>query len=838
MSHRIIVFVIILLSSLVASCNLSKTSEKIVLYLSEDQEILPSESKIEYVNGKVNFYLTIKSNNKKFLVINGITNIYLPFSLEKVLFSNSSNKFVVVWSSNNTKYVLFGGEVLKKLYNVNDVFISGNTLVVPKLTLHSDISNFSESSSFSIVHRGNFKYLVLNSGKEFGPFIDLELPSQTIDGKNWWIVGKTEKGSYVLIINGEVVCEAEEVGIPSFYDTNYVVNIKKNLYYYIVLNGRTFKHRFVEVESPIFYGDKWMAITKSNDLYLLISGRLDSENFRIIYATSNKIFYPLYDSYSNAWIIEESDKKSFLVKNFKKIFGPYEEIYFYQISNTLVFVYRTNNNWFIRNKSSEYGPYGFVGDIIPIKGDIIFYVNVSNQNYLFYRKNFSVPYDRIINLSVINDKPIAVVEKNKFKYVLIGFTKEFGPYEEVFWNTFSYRNGRFLFTFLSNNNVFINYSSKVYGPYKNVFMPILSDDGNMWGAGVMFQDNTFSLLFNGNVIGSYINADYDSIRFDSKRGKWGGITQKTNGFYITTSYFEFGPFERVFQLKFSKDLSKAKFSVKENGRIFLVFVERDKIVKKLGPYEMAVFVNDNFSDNTMVFMKNKEFFVSDDKNILGPYKYIKDIRSEGSRYYFIYGENNIEGIVINGKKILEMKKIIKYSNLLSSHWYVVGFDKGGELVNFANGAIEVISVFVDKESLLYDRVFSYIIKDSEWQYLLLNGKEIGPFNYIDNKSIIYDLESGFYAFLAAKNGKKFLVSSLNTFGPYSEILKFLYLGKNYLIYLIRSNGRFVVMLNGVPIFYNVIDFDVDYKKENISFLIQERNKVIIKTMKVADLLNR
>ncbi|MFN4245394.1 MAG: hypothetical protein ACK4F9_04510 [Brevinematia bacterium] len=826
--------VLLLVSFVLVSC---RDETNINIYNLEGGEVLLAQSsKVRYVNGKLNYCLTILSNGLTVLVVN--SNVYNlgNVSLYNVIFSDDPNNYSIVISSNGLKYIIYRDKVYGGYLRINEIFFqNGSIRILGKRDWDSNVSY--GKLSITIHQKDRFRYVTLPSGKEFGPFVDVQIPSQTIDGKNWWTVAKNIYSNYTLIINGEFVIDnLQDVGIPSFYGTNFVVGIKRDGESLVVVNGKVIKFQSEEIEQPVFYQSTWMVITRSNNICSLVRGEINKNIKRIIYSTTNRIFYPLIDSDGNAWIIEEGDGVSYLIKNYRKVVGVYEKIYYSQnVHRDIVFVCKTNRYWFVVKDNRVYGPFDSVGEILFDEGRLVFSFLSNNQNYIFLNRTNLGPYEKIISLSFEGSVPVVVYQKGGKDYVKISNLYDLGPYDRVFWNSLSYKNGRFLFTFVEGDSVYINYSSRIYGPYKNVYMPILSEDGNVWGAGVMLNDGTFSLMFNGEVVGKYIGVDYESIKFDATNGLWGGITQKTNGFYLTTIFFEKGPFEKILQLKFSRDLMKSKFSVKDNGSMYVYFTDKGKVIKKFGPYKMAIFISENFdSDLMLVLDKNNKYFIYNDRYVFGPYDYIKDIQEKNSKFYFVYGVNGKEGININGKDVLRFSKVIRYSDLLVDDWYVVLYHKGNFFL-YTSSNTNLIPIFLNKELLNVNRSFSFVLKNNEWQSLVIDGVEIGSFNVIDKESLIYDYHTRSFVFAAMKNRNGFLVSNAKVFGPYDVIVKFFLIDRS-VMYVVEDLGERYFVVDGKKVMNNVLDFDVDYGKKYVSLLILEGSRVIVKTVKVADLL--
>ncbi len=840
--------------------NSCRDINKTTLYnIERNEKILIQSTKLKYVNGKLNYYLTLVSNNSTKLILGNLTKegldkkrkiIYLGNALvEDVIFSENPENYCILISSNSSKYVIYQNKLLTEkvplekvpLENVpleNEILLRKDGVTILPKENHVKSNILQDNPNVRIFQKGNFKYISYVSGKEFGPFIDVEIPYQTIDKKNWWVTAKNINSNYTIIINSKLILDdVQEIGIPSFYETNFILSAKKNNKNYVIVNGKTLEIPSEEIEQPTFYKSNWIVITKSSNKYKLILGEINNNTLKTLYSSTNKISYPLIDRNGNTWIIEEGDKKNYLIKNYNKIIGEYYKIlYFQNIHKDTVFLCKTNDHWFVVKENKLYGAFKSVGEIIFDKNKLIFSFSSNNQNYVFIEGTNIGPYEKVLNISIEESTPIITYKKEGKEYVLLFNVCNLGPYDEVFWNTFSYKNKRFLFTFRNGNDLYINYSSKVYGPYKNIYTPVLSENGRIWGAGVMDHDGLFSLIFNGIVIGKYIGVDYESIKFDATNGIWSGITQKTNGFYITTTFFEKGPFEKIFQLKVSKDLKKAKFSVKKNKDVYVYFTEKDKVTKKLGPYKMALFVSENFDSNLLLVLKeNNKYFILKDKLTLGPYDYIKDIKEENNNFYFVYGIDNKEGINVNGKDIAKFSRIVKYNNFLGDSWYAIVYHKNNYfLYTSTNGITNLVNIFLNKELLNVNKKFSFVLKNNEWQFLIIDNKEIGPFNFIDKDSLIYNNKSKF-AFIARKNKEKYLVSNNETFGPYDDIIKFLVLEKD-IISLIEDSGNRYLKVNNKKIETGVIDFDIDYTRRNVSLLVLNGKKVIIKTMKLADLL--
>lgn len=823
---------VILIIFLISSCGLLQDKGTTILSLKVSEEILSEPIYVKYVNGKINYVITFKSNNSLILLVNGTTNIIPEIPIERIIFSNNPKRFLIIGVKNDTKYVFLNNKLIGKYKDLDEIFFSknGNIITIQNESLKEFSKHINSNISFSIIQKGSAKYILTSDGKEFGPFTEVETPFQTIDLQNWWIVGKVNHSNYTLIINGIFRLDnLQDIGIPYFYETNFILTVKISNSNYLVVNGKLLPHPLKNLEQTTIHKKTWLAIEKSIT-NRIIGENITKTNIKTLYTTTNRILNYLYDNYDNVWILEEYSNKIFLIKNFKFKEGIFDEVYPYTFENgEVAFVYRISNEWFLNWNRKTFGPFESVGEVSLVSKKITFYFTLNNQNYLQIGNQKLGPYNKILNLSIKENVPILFFEDNGKEFISIGNQKTLGPYERIYWNTLSYKNGKFLFVFEDKNQMYINYSSKVYGPFKNVYMPVLSEDGSMWGAGIMSYDNTFSLIFNGKIIGNYINVDYESIKLDSNNGRWGGITQKQDGFYITTSFSEFGPFERVFQLQFSEDLKKAKFSAKKDNQIFIFFTDKDKIKKILGPFNMAVFASKDFYNNLIVIQSNKDYYIYNN-TILGPYKYIKEISERNNHLYFIYHNGRNEVLNINHKTIIEIPKIIRYKDFIRD-WYVVAVDKTPKVITKTNS----LEVFISKEELMNDKKFFWILKNNEWQYIIVDGEEIGYFNHINPESFLYDYKNNTFGVIGRKGDNFYLITSKKIFGPHKDILKFRILNNNTYLYLVKDTTTSKLYINDKVLEEGVLDFDIDYKRENITFIIKLKNKIEIRTLKVSDL---
>lgn len=829
--------ILCILTTLITTSCTKEEKERVIHELLPTESLLVHASGVRYTDGKLNFFISIESNGFTYTRINNSVRTLGKSILEEVIFSQDPRNFVAVVSSNNLRYILFKGKILGNYNHFNDVFISKDKpLVLSRIYYSSD----HEKTRIKILQKGEMKYISLPSGKELGPFSYVEPISQSIDGTNWWVVGKNPKGELTLVVNGKFVMESfEDIGIPFFSEDNFVTSVKKGNTYFITVNGKIIERPFRKIDFLTIRNSTWFSLGLSESGYEVIAGKVNNpKTYYRLFHTTNKIFWLGLDN-RNIWLLEERNEKKYLLKNFRKLVGVYDEVYSsYLDSKHLMFVYRVDKKWFVRRGSTEYGPFDSVGEIVSIGRKVVFSFVSNGMNYVMVDNTRLGPYTRVVNISSKDDRTIIVFERNTKHYISID-DLVLGPYDEVFWNTFSCKNRRFVFAFREGDKVFINYSSEIFGPYKNVYMVALSDDGNTWGAGVMLSDNTLSLVINGENKGNYVNVDYESIKLDTSNARWGGITEKTNGVYLTTSYFEIGPFDRILQLKFSKDILQTKFSAETQSGIYVFFVRRNKIVRRLGPYEMAIFASDTFEDNVMVVMKNGKFFVFDGKKLLGPYDYIKEICTRDGKYYFVYGLRGKESVNVCGKDIISFEKIIKCEGILEGKgWYIVGFERGGKVFCSLGGAINVLDVYIPKETLQNDKIFFGIVRKNELQKLILGTNEIGFFSSIDTNSISYDYQSKTYAFIASRGREKFLVSNAGIYGPYKDIFKFRIIDEKNVVYAVTEDGKRDLVVNGKLVVSGIVDFDVDYRKEHISILLQKGSRVIIRTEKVVDLLHR
>ncbi|MCX8029446.1 MAG: hypothetical protein N2712_05565 [Brevinematales bacterium] len=827
----------IILTSIIG-CSKFQETEVFSVKIPSFNSLLKDISKVEYVNGHLNFVIAYNSNDIQILNVNKKTISFHNASVKNVIFSNKTNKFIVTFISNRQNYLTFEKKITR-VKDFNNLFFKK---INNKLEPFEIIENNYNSESYSIPDikistREGKKYIILENGREIGPFEDIEIPSFDAVSRNWWTVARSSKDNYTLIINGVIaVDQANNIGIPSFFGTNFIVDVRKNNTNIILLNYKEIPIQPGELIPPLLQYNRWFAILVSNENYMMIGGEIDNQKYYVLLHSTNPMSYPYLDNYGNSWIIQEG-KSKFLVKNYKKVLGPYEDIYSLQLNDKrLVFIYKSQGSWFLKDLGKEYGPFESIGEVFLVGNKILFNYESRGKNYVVYGNKVLGPYTRVIKLKTENHNDIIVFYEDNGKiFISLNGKTNLGPYDEVFWDTFSYKFGNFIFTFRMDNEIYINYSSKIFGPFKKVFMPILSDNGKSWGAGVMMEDNSFFLIFNGKLIGNYVSVDYDTIRINTKYAKWGGISQKNNGYYVSTSYFEMGPFERITQIKFSDDLTSANFISKVSNKYYVFYVRNGNILKKLGPYEMAVFVENDFNSNTIVVKKNKSYFVLNGKELFGPYDYIKSIIN-GSLYI---AKKHKKDILLFNNKSLEMDNIVDIKTISKNRFLIIGFRNGeGILVDLNKNKTNTHTILVKTENLINDSKFSWVIKKNEWQYLLFDGEEIGPFNQIDIKSLKFETKTSSYGVIATKNGKKYIISNLGAIGPFEDIKKYIIVEGN-IFYLSKVGNENILSINTKPNYKikNVIDFDIDYKRYMLSFILLDNNNVVVKTLKLKDLLN-
>ncbi|MCX8029908.1 MAG: hypothetical protein N2712_07945, partial [Brevinematales bacterium] len=89
----LLLYFVVIPTSMV-SCG-SLGSEYFSHNLSENEKLMPSLSKVEYFNGRLNFVMSFASNNNLFLNINGRLFKLGNSSLERVLLSSITNNYGV-----------------------------------------------------------------------------------------------------------------------------------------------------------------------------------------------------------------------------------------------------------------------------------------------------------------------------------------------------------------------------------------------------------------------------------------------------------------------------------------------------------------------------------------------------------------------------------------------------------------------------------------------------------------------------------------------------------------------------------------------------------------------
>lgn len=817
---------LVAIALLLSSCNLNQNE---IYRLGPKEKVVQNKSKVQYYNGLINYSLVVKDGNKTKVIVNGKTLNFTNTDIIDVVFLYKTNTFLISIVSNNKNYLLFKDKLLEFSSDVSNIFL------LDKGILHLNTPPQENPTNLLDFVKKEGNYLMIDNNR-FGPYEEIDLPSTCSDKRNWWLSAKTSEGKLDFFINGKKVLKnIDEVNIPSFYGTNWVVSIISNGFGYIVVNGKTIKKEFDEVFSPLVFKDKWFSVGKYKGIFELIRGNFYSENAKVLISSSNEVQYPSFTG-QISWIKINDGNYFYLIKNYKEHFGPYDEVYYpYYKKGFWAFIYRKDKKWFLKSYKNTLGPFESIEEVeINENGKIFFSFKSNNSSYMMIDNKILGPYEEIIYSLIHGSLPTVVFRKSEQQYISIG-NNVLGPFDEVFWNTISFStNGKWIFSYRKGADHFINYSGKDFGPFNGIYMPTISKNGEIWGAGVLSKDNTFSLLYSGKILGNYIDVDYESIKFNEDEGTWGGVTKKNNGTFLTTSYKELGPFDDIVQLTFSDNLSRCNFTSIKNNKWELYSITKGKVKKLLDNCDYIYFQEDSKKEIAfIVFKRDTNFFINYRGKVFGPFNQIKELSLENGDFYFVASSKSNEVLNHNGRYIFSSKNIIRVK--IHPKKDILHFD--GKNFYLSDGKLSK-KVLLPKETIMSGKIFFTHSKYNEWVYLFVEGNKYGPFNSININSFKYFPKFENFVVYVKKSGKFFVLTESKTFGPFDNICNALFIAQDRLIYLAKKGNLFTAYLNEKKILDNVLSFSVDYNYKNITFMVVRDNKVFLKTMKAVDLLNQ
>lgn len=414
------------------------------------------------------FYINFCIDDKYGYIINNT--LYGPYeNLDKVIFNKDGTKFAFIYSEDKTYYLIENGvEIAQKAY-IDETAYNSNSIL-----FYCFADEIDEDYPELFVKAGN---------KTFGPYSDFDY------------FEFNENGDYYINVEDE-------------YEDDYVL-----------FNGKLYaKNDFHEewFEPSDFLKDE-------NGFYYQ-EGNQRTESYDEIKFTYISTFF---DHPETAVLTAKKDNKTYIIKNFDTIYGPYTNeifinFYLEKGTNSLYYNVEKNKNFFLYKD----------GKIIDTSNQMIYPIFSEDANICFYEIKDSKgkywlstgnekagPYDNISNIKISKDgSRIAYEAKINGEEFIFDGIKKLGPFDWISGLEISPDNS-LAYSYEKNDEYFLVYKDQKYGPYFYVDLNIsFSEDGKHVAT---FKKNPGSfaqdILVDGKIIGTIDEKESFSIVF-SKNG--------------------------------------------------------------------------------------------------------------------------------------------------------------------------------------------------------------------------------------------------------------------------------------------------------------------------------
>lgn len=381
------------------------------------EKIGPFSKQPVIITTNKHYYIEVQGNDSFGIIIDDL--FYgLYEDLEDIVFSEDESKYCFKYTQNDTDYLFENGKIVtQKAYITEAAYSPNNQLYYC----------YSEK-----IYNDYPEIFVKTPNKVYGPFSDINC--------------------FYFSSNNDFYIEVEK----NDYDDYYLINGK-------LYNEEKYKKHLEKLGFSDFLRDK-------NGFYYQ-KGNQRTPSF-------DKLEFPTVFSYGNAVILKaQKNNKSYVIKNFNTVYGPYSSNDFSSFHITP----ETNYLFYNVKENEEYHLYKD-GEYITTSKDYIYpYTSANgkvscfrirtkdNKYWLVTGNEKTGPYDYIKDITISNDgaKVVYVGRNNDEEFIFEGI-KKYGPYSSVYDIELSDDN-KLTFSYADSDwNTCISFNQKQYGPYSGI----------------------------------------------------------------------------------------------------------------------------------------------------------------------------------------------------------------------------------------------------------------------------------------------------------------------------------------------------------------------------------
>lgn len=308
------------------------------------------------------------------------------------------------------------------------------------------------------------------------------------------------------------------------------------------------------------------------------------------------------------------------------------------------------------------------------------------------------------------------------------------------------------FSFIKNNQTYINLSDTIYGPYEKC--DIFYQDGEV-GYSYKLLGKWYE-YFNGNISGPYIGSSPNSQRNEYSlkiNDKYAYVYKESNDkqdYYVNINGFSFGPYLNN-QLA-EPENSTPKVELFANGKYSIHYLKDDPYGlgegglyvdfngKMYGPYEHNPFIPYSYTeDGSFIYWYSKEWmeeYINLNDSIFGPFQDIRDVVITSKKNYGYY-------FARDDYKTPEID--MYYVNINNKEFGPYSFAPKYGLKLLENGMFAFD--FVQKSNMISQG------KEIYNNYININGPIFGPYDDLFDYEIF---EKGEYFFKYVKDNTVFV----------------------------------------------------------------------------------
>lgn len=413
------------------------------------------------------YYIEVRNNDSFGIIIDDLY-FGLYEDLEDLIFSEDGSKYCFKYTQNNTDYLCENGTtIIQKAYITEAAYGPDNHLFY----CYSEIKEDDYPEIF-----------VQTPDNVYGPFADIE------------DFNFTENNDYYIKVEDDD------------YDDYYLINGK-------IYNEDKYKTALEKFGFSTFKKDK-------EGLYYQ-QGEQRTPSFE-------KLEFPtLFPVNDNIILKAQKNSKSYVIKNFNIVYGPYpcEKVSSFHITP------ETNYLFYNVEENGEYHLYRD-GEYIVSSTELIYpYTSANGKLSCFRIKNKEKkywlstgkekigPYDDIEDITISDDgtKIVYVGVNSKEKYVYEGI-KKYGPFRYIYDIRLSFDN-KLAFSYEDNeDNYFIFHNQKEYGPYQGINGHALNCNISKDGKHIAYNLDNYGkdnkkIIFDGKQIGTISEKEEYSFLF-------------------------------------------------------------------------------------------------------------------------------------------------------------------------------------------------------------------------------------------------------------------------------------------------------------------------------------